>query len=567
MPLIIGVISSSLQQSGATFDTDAQTFFTALESDASPTTLSNGQKNTVNTFVQAAKAHGYWSKLYAIYPIVGGTASAHKYNLKDPRDLDAAYRLTFNSTPTHSATGIAWSGGTNAFADTHLVPSSALTLNSTSLTYYSRTQVLADEVEIGVLNGTGDLFLSAYQNTTSGTRSAINSSTKYNSSTSSVTRGFFTANRVDASNVAVYRSGIQLASQAVASTSLITGFTIYLGAANNSGSVSSPSSKECAFASIGSGLTPTEITDFNNDIQTYQTSLGRNITPTVPDAPTIGTASSGNTAASVTFTPPANDGNSSIIRYVVTSTPSSITATGTTSPINVTGLTNGSAYTFTVHATNAIGDSAESAASNSVTPTGPTTLFLDTFTGTDTVNGLSGHTPDIATGNYSVAGIPLGISGNRAYMDTSHVGQSAGLITHSNNSGSANGTFTCDITLATTAQHTDRAMFIRANNAQNALQLTLTDDATASKYNLYKVVSGTYTLLTGVTYGTRLNPAQTYSIKAVCLGTQIDCYLDNVLQFSYNQSTPYDTAKGIGLQVFSGPDNGTGYWDNLKQTT
>ena len=75
-------------------------------------------------------------------------------------------------------------------------------------------------------------------------------------------------------------------------------------------------------------------------------------------------------SASVSFTAPASTGGSPITGYTVTSTPGNITATGTTSPIIVTGLTNGTAYTFTVHATNANGNGPESVASNSVTPTG-----------------------------------------------------------------------------------------------------------------------------------------------------------------------------------------------------
>ena len=96
----------------------------------------------------------------------------------------------------------------------------------------------------------------------------------------------------------------------------------------------------------------------------------------VPGAPTIGTATPGNTTASVTFTAPASNGGSAITGYTVTSSPGGLTATGavsaltgTASPITITGLTNGTAYTFTVTATNAIGTGAASAASNSITPT------------------------------------------------------------------------------------------------------------------------------------------------------------------------------------------------------
>lgn len=75
-----------------------------------------------------------------------------------------------------------------------------------------------------------------------------------------------------------------------------------------------------------------------------------------------------NQQATVSFTAPVDNGGSVVTGYTVTSTPGGITATGAASPIVVTGLTNGTSYTFTVHATNAVGDSAESTASNAVTP-------------------------------------------------------------------------------------------------------------------------------------------------------------------------------------------------------
>jgi hypothetical protein len=85
---------------------------------------------------------------------------------------------------------------------------------------------------------------------------------------------------------------------------------------------------------------------------------------TPPATPTIGTATADNASASITFT-----GVSNAASYTMTSTPGSITGTGATSPITVSGLTNGTAYTFKVKSNNPFGSSAESAASNSVTPT------------------------------------------------------------------------------------------------------------------------------------------------------------------------------------------------------
>ena len=71
----------------------------------------------------------------------------------------------------------------------------------------------------------------------------------------------------------------------------------------------------------------------------------------------------------ITFTPPVSDGGAAITSYTVTSSPGNHTASGTGSPIIVTGLTNGQAYTFTVTATNSAGTSAASTASSAVTPT------------------------------------------------------------------------------------------------------------------------------------------------------------------------------------------------------
>ena len=91
-----------------------------------------------------------------------------------------------------------------------------------------------------------------------------------------------------------------------------------------------------------------------------------------PDAPTIGTATAGNTNASVTFTAPSNIGGSAITSYTVLSSPGGLVGTGSSSPITVSGLTNSTAYTFTVFANNVYGNSGPSAASNSVTPVAPT---------------------------------------------------------------------------------------------------------------------------------------------------------------------------------------------------
>jgi hypothetical protein len=97
--------------------------------------------------------------------------------------------------------------------------------------------------------------------------------------------------------------------------------------------------------------------------------------PTVPDPPTITGVSAGDASATVSFTPPLNDGGSAIQDYTVyvylaDGTDTGASVTDITSPILVTGLTNGTAYKFTMIATNGVGSSNETAFSSIVTPTG-----------------------------------------------------------------------------------------------------------------------------------------------------------------------------------------------------
>lgn len=106
----------------------------------------------------------------------------------------------------------------------------------------------------------------------------------------------------------------------------------------------------------------------------------------VPNAPTIGTAVAKYQKAQVAFTAPVNNGGAAILDYTATSSPGGFTGTGSSSPLTVTGLTNGVAYTFTVTARNVKGSGTASAASNSVTPTtvapDPPTSVSATVSGT-----------------------------------------------------------------------------------------------------------------------------------------------------------------------------------------
>nr|WP_279342316.1 S8 family serine peptidase [Geotalea sp. SG265] len=102
---------------------------------------------------------------------------------------------------------------------------------------------------------------------------------------------------------------------------------------------------------------------------------------TPPGAPTIGSATAGNGEATVTFSPPASDGGSSITSYTVISNPGGMAVSGPASPLKLTGLNNGTAYTFTVTATNGAGTGPLSSPSNSVTPNSGSLSLTASLTG------------------------------------------------------------------------------------------------------------------------------------------------------------------------------------------
>ncbi len=120
---------------------------------------------------------------------------------------------------------------------------------------------------------------------------------------------------------------------------------------------------------VGGAVATTE-----SEVEYYKASVpggATGPTTTVPDVPTSVSAIEGDAEATITFTAPTNDGGASITSYTVISNPGGITATGSSSPITVSGLSNGTSYTFTVIATNSVGNSAASTPSNAVTPAAP----------------------------------------------------------------------------------------------------------------------------------------------------------------------------------------------------
>lgn len=246
------------------FDLNAEAFFlTAGITDP-------GQKAAVNQLVLDLKSYNIWTKMSAIYPFVGGSAISHSYNLKNT----AQYQITWNGTVTHTINGVQ-GNGVNGYGNTNYSPSLGLQ-DDAHLSIYSRTDI--DEVsfdfsaENTAQTEASNLIL---RFAGSGFFSKINTGT-YTNVANANSLGFYTGSRTGSTTYKAYKNGSVVATSSVSSTTPTT-YSLYIGARNAQNTTDLYTTRQYAFASIGSGLSDAEVANFYTAVQTYQTALGRNV--------------------------------------------------------------------------------------------------------------------------------------------------------------------------------------------------------------------------------------------------------------------------------------------------
>lgn len=256
------------------YDSDAVAFFTATG--ITDATI----KSAINQLCIDLKAYSLWGKMVAIYPMVGGTATTHKYNLKDSRDLDIAFRLSFQGGLTHSATGVL-PNGVNGYADTFINPTSVLTINNNHLSYYSRTNsVMSGEFNIGSGNSTDGTNNFAIVIRRTGNYSAADTGSYPDGrivTTETDSRGFYCSNILANNDRKFYKNGNIKAFKTTVFNQAFYNYTLYIFGQNTGSEHLFPTNKECSFCSVGGGLTDMDSTNFYNIVQTFQTKLGRQV--------------------------------------------------------------------------------------------------------------------------------------------------------------------------------------------------------------------------------------------------------------------------------------------------
>lgn len=201
-------------------------------------------------------------------------ASQFKYNLVNPVDSDAAFRLVFNGGWTHSANG-ATPNGTNGYANTYLVPNTSIpSINSAHISFYSRTNSdSACDIGAGTAIPTSAFQVWPKQSNLRYVRVFSNFIAE---STTESTAAFYLNSRLNSTNVTGYRNGAVLTTLALNSVSTITN-SIVISARSDGGIISNYSNRQAAFASIGDGLTDTEAANLYIRVQAFQTALSRQV--------------------------------------------------------------------------------------------------------------------------------------------------------------------------------------------------------------------------------------------------------------------------------------------------
>jgi hypothetical protein len=262
------------------FDNDAEAFLIVAG------ITDETQKSAVNQLVLDLKSYGLWTKVDALYPFVGGSATTHKYNLKNPLDTDAAFRLTFVGGVTHNSNGVTFNG-TNGYANTQLSPASTFTNASTHIALYSRTAAARSglySTDIGQGVGFNDMVLAIRRsnNQCSYVGSVGNSDPWVITATVTDGSGVFIGTNESTTSQKIYRNTSVIANRLyngapIGANQTFVNQKFYIAAYNASGTPAYYANYNCALCSMGKGFNQTEVNNYYTAVQTYQTTLGRQV--------------------------------------------------------------------------------------------------------------------------------------------------------------------------------------------------------------------------------------------------------------------------------------------------
>jgi hypothetical protein len=270
---------------GGYFDPDALAFFARVDAATATTDfLTTTEKSAIDTLVKQMKSDGIWTKNKVIYPMVGGGTGtlAQKQAACEQNLISSSFTGSFTSGWTFASTGVT-PNGTSAYMQTNFIPSvEFVSASSNHISFYSRTnESIASNCEMGAFDtsiGTPFVMLAIKSNASGSPRYELRHfclNGAFGPAPPSDTRGFACNTKISSGAVKGFWKNSLIGSAIVVDA--LTNKEIYIGARNSDGTANLFSLKECAFASIGDGLTDTEASDFYTAVQAFQTTLSRNV--------------------------------------------------------------------------------------------------------------------------------------------------------------------------------------------------------------------------------------------------------------------------------------------------
>ncbi len=237
----------------------------------------SNQQSAINQLSYDLVNTGLMNKMIGIYPFVGGNATSHSYNLKDPRNADAAFRLTFSGGMTHSSTGIQF-GGVNGYAVTYINGLTNIPQTNMHSSVYSRTTTVgANAYEVAINNNT-TLFQQLRPGVHFYSGNGVANAGGVAFTTTNNAQGYWIGSKFNTSTRFGYRNGVLNSLVTTTNdTTLSPSLQLIIGAVNNSFSITGYSSKELAFVTIGLGLSQAECAALSTIVAAFQTTLGRNV--------------------------------------------------------------------------------------------------------------------------------------------------------------------------------------------------------------------------------------------------------------------------------------------------
>lgn len=263
-----GQISAIIQGNAASsVDADAQAFFDRVT--AAGGTLTTTEKDAVSALVLSLKTNGTWTAMKAVYPMVGSSAAACAQNLKS-----SSFTGTFTSGWTFASTGVT-PNGTSAYMDTGLNDNSILSLNSLHISIYLRTNTDGVICDIGTFSASANSGINIFSRL-SNTQYVRLHDEDTNVVATTDSRGFRMGTRNSATTKNNFINSTKTTFTQSSNTKL--NLNIWIGGRNSNFELNGfYSNRENSFTSIGDGITDTQATDLYNAVQTFQTSLSRQV--------------------------------------------------------------------------------------------------------------------------------------------------------------------------------------------------------------------------------------------------------------------------------------------------